>query len=144
MANSILSNGTLLSLGLVGVVAAVGAANKAGLYGSRSHRGKTTDLIHADLLDELGRYDSIEVIGSVQHPPKRMSEDATHVVLLHLPEGWSVLLFDDEGLRYTVEYANVPSEAMARAMAHNLYGTYNHHAMRFDWKEMKKWAAYRA
>jgi hypothetical protein len=31
-----LQNGTLLTLGIVGVVAAVGAANKAGLYGSRS------------------------------------------------------------------------------------------------------------
>jgi hypothetical protein len=32
----ILDNGTLLTLGLVGAVAAVGAANKAGLYGSGS------------------------------------------------------------------------------------------------------------
>jgi len=39
MANKILDNGTLLTLGLVGVVAAVGAANKAGLYGSRAHTG---------------------------------------------------------------------------------------------------------
>lgn len=36
MAGKILDNGTLLALGLVGVVAAVGAANKAGLYGSRA------------------------------------------------------------------------------------------------------------
>lgn len=36
MATKILDNGTLITLGLVGVVAAVGAANKAGLYGSRS------------------------------------------------------------------------------------------------------------
>ena len=36
MAAKILDNGTLVTLGLVGVVAAVGAANKAGLYGSRS------------------------------------------------------------------------------------------------------------
>ena len=32
----LLDNGTLVTLGLVGVVAAVGAANKAGLYGSRA------------------------------------------------------------------------------------------------------------
>lgn len=36
MANKILDNGTLVTLGIVGVVAAVGAANKAGLYGSRN------------------------------------------------------------------------------------------------------------
>ena len=36
MANSILGNGALVTLGIVGVVAAVGAANKAGLYGSRA------------------------------------------------------------------------------------------------------------
>ena len=39
MAGKILDNGTLLALGLVGVVAAVGAANKAGLYGSRAMSG---------------------------------------------------------------------------------------------------------
>ena len=38
----LLDNGTLVTLGLVGVVAAVGAANKAGLYGSRSHAGADT------------------------------------------------------------------------------------------------------
>ena len=32
-------NGTLITLGLVGVVAAVGAASKAGLYGSRAEVG---------------------------------------------------------------------------------------------------------
>ena len=36
MAGKILDNGTLITLGLVAAVAAVGAANKAGLYGSRS------------------------------------------------------------------------------------------------------------
>ena len=36
MAGKILDNGALVTLGLVGVVAAVGAANKAGLVGSRS------------------------------------------------------------------------------------------------------------
>jgi hypothetical protein len=40
MANSVLDNGTLITLGLVGVVAAVGAANKAGLYGSRSQHDR--------------------------------------------------------------------------------------------------------
>ena len=38
MATKILDNGTLLTLGIVGVVAAVGAANKAGLYGSRAQK----------------------------------------------------------------------------------------------------------
>ena len=42
MANKILDNGTLLTLGLVGVVAAVGAASKAGLYGSRAHMVEMT------------------------------------------------------------------------------------------------------
>ena len=37
MAGKILDNGMAVTLGLVGVVAAVGAANKAGLYGSRAH-----------------------------------------------------------------------------------------------------------
>ena len=36
MVGKILDNGTLLALGLVGVVAAAGAASKAGLYGSRN------------------------------------------------------------------------------------------------------------
>ena len=150
MAGKILDNGMAVTLGLVGVVAAIGAANKAGLYGSRAHMSAAS-LMNADVLDELGTIDRIEVIGSVRHPPKGMSEDATYVVLLHRAdrrhaggEGWSVVLLDDEGLRYTVEYVLVPSEAMARAMAESLYGAYNHPAMRFDWKEMKKWETYRA
>ena len=36
MAGTILDNGALVTLGLVAAVAAVGAANKAGLYGSRA------------------------------------------------------------------------------------------------------------
>jgi hypothetical protein len=36
MAGKILDNGALVTLGLVAAVAAVGAANKAGLYGSRA------------------------------------------------------------------------------------------------------------
>jgi hypothetical protein len=36
MAGKILDNGALVTLGIVGAVAAVGAANKAGLYGSQS------------------------------------------------------------------------------------------------------------
>jgi len=36
MAGKILDNGALVTLGLIGAVAAVGAANKAGLYGSGS------------------------------------------------------------------------------------------------------------
>ena len=36
MAGKILENGALVTLGLVAAVAAVGAANKAGLYGSRA------------------------------------------------------------------------------------------------------------
>ena len=36
MADKLIDNGALLALGLVGVFAAVGAANKAGLYGSRN------------------------------------------------------------------------------------------------------------
>jgi len=46
----LLDNGTLVTLGLVGVVAAVGAANKAGLYGSRS-TGPTDAELRA-----VGRY----------------------------------------------------------------------------------------
>ena len=36
MADKLIDNGALLALGLVGVVAAAGAASKAGLYGSRN------------------------------------------------------------------------------------------------------------
>ena len=43
MANSVLDNGTLVTLGLVGIVAAVGAANKAGLYGSRARQDGARD-----------------------------------------------------------------------------------------------------
>ena len=39
MSTKILDNGTVLTLGLVGAVAAVGAANKAGFYGSAAHIG---------------------------------------------------------------------------------------------------------
>ena len=42
MAGKILDNGALVTLGLVAAVAAVGAANKAGLYGSRAHAGADT------------------------------------------------------------------------------------------------------
>jgi hypothetical protein len=135
------NNGTLLTLGLVGVVAAAGAIKNRGSMArtGKSMRGK---LLHADLLEELGSIDRLEVIGSVKHPPKGMSEDATYVVLLHLPEGWSVVLFDDEDLHSKVEYESVPNEAMARAMADHSYGHYNHHAMRFNWSEMKEWMKY--
>jgi len=40
MAGKILDNGALVTLGIVGAVAAVGAANKAALYGSRSQHGR--------------------------------------------------------------------------------------------------------
>ena len=42
MAGKILDNGMAVTLGLVAAVAAVGAANKAGLYGSRAHAGADT------------------------------------------------------------------------------------------------------
>ena len=50
MADKLIDNGTLVTLGLVGVVAAVGVANKAGLYGSRS-TGPTDAELRA-----VGRY----------------------------------------------------------------------------------------
>ena len=148
MAGKILDNGALVTLGLVAAVAAIGAANKAGLYGSRAHIS-TASTKSGDILDDLGRIDRIKVIGSIKHPPKGMSEDATYIVILRRPDdrgmgswwkGWSVVLLDDKGRRYSVEYANVPSEAMALAMAESLYGVYNHDATR---KEMKKWEMYR-
>ena len=55
MAGKILDNGTLITFGLVGVVAAVGAANKAGLYGSRSH-AKRTLLYHGTSTEELSGF----------------------------------------------------------------------------------------
>jgi hypothetical protein len=42
----ITDNGTLVTLGLVGVVAAVGAANQAGFYGSRALGGNYTGFPH--------------------------------------------------------------------------------------------------
>jgi hypothetical protein len=50
MAGKILDNGTLVALGIVGAVAAVGAANKAGLYGSRA----TLEERVADLQFDVG------------------------------------------------------------------------------------------
>jgi len=54
MAGKILDNGTLITLGLVGVVAAVGAANKAGLYGSRAQEGHS--VFHLPHWRYLNRY----------------------------------------------------------------------------------------
>jgi len=45
MADKILDNGTLLTLGLVGVVADVGAANKGGFYGRRNPAGMSRSKI---------------------------------------------------------------------------------------------------
>ena len=54
MANKILDNGTLITLGLVGVVVAVGAASKAGLYGSRAQ--KSVSLFHSPYWSYLNRH----------------------------------------------------------------------------------------
>ena len=54
MANKILDNGTLITLGLVGVVAAVGTASKAGLYGSRAQ--KSVSLFHSPYWSYLNRH----------------------------------------------------------------------------------------
>jgi hypothetical protein len=43
MSTKILDNGTVLTLGLVGVVAAIGAATKAGVYGSRARGSMSRD-----------------------------------------------------------------------------------------------------
>jgi len=50
MSNKILDNGTILTLGLVGAVAAIGAAAKRGVYGSRS---TATASVMEDILDHL-------------------------------------------------------------------------------------------
>lgn len=63
----LLDNGTLVTLGLVGVVAAVGAANKAGLYGSRSTRPTDAEL------RAVGRYTK-----SVNPDEKRYAREAGH------------------------------------------------------------------
>lgn len=42
MSTKILDNGTVLTIGLVGAVAAIGAATKAGVYGSMARRGKAS------------------------------------------------------------------------------------------------------
>ena len=81
MAGKIHDNGTLLSLGLVGVVAAVGAANKAGLYGSRSHRGGETPRDIGNALDEA-REDLVRVLqrgpGTLRHESDEDVEDETY------------------------------------------------------------------
>lgn len=66
MANKILDNGTLVTLGLVGVVAAVGAANQAGFYGPRSTgsaarglRSTSFSVVKANAEESKGMY----------HPP---------------------------------------------------------------------------
>jgi len=50
MSNKILDNGTILTLGLVGAVAAIGVAAKRGVYGSRS---TATASVMEDILDHL-------------------------------------------------------------------------------------------
>ena len=50
MASKILDNGTVLTIGLVGAVAAIGVAAKRGVYGSRS---TATASVMEDILDHL-------------------------------------------------------------------------------------------
>jgi hypothetical protein len=54
----LLDNGALVTLGLMGVVVAVGAANKAGLYGSRAVAGDQApvrrEVLHLLLTAEVG------------------------------------------------------------------------------------------
>ena len=52
MSTKILDTGTILTLGLVGAVAAIGAAAKRGVYGSRSVTARTVAQKIVDLLGE--------------------------------------------------------------------------------------------
>ncbi len=81
MANSILGNGTLITLGIVGVVAAVGAANKAGLYGS--HDGS------------VNMRDDEDVAGALMHD---LAERGIHMSDM----GEGTLVDDDTGVNVTV------------------------------------------
>jgi len=81
MANKIIDNGTLITLGLVGAAAAVGAANKAGLYGSRAHMGGETPRSVGNALDEA-REDLIRVLhrgpGTIRHESDEVVHDETY------------------------------------------------------------------
>ena len=81
MANSILGNGALVTLGIVGVVAAVGAANKAGLYGS--HDGS------------VNMRDDEDVAGALMHD---LAERGIHMSDM----GEGTLVDDDTGVNVTV------------------------------------------
>ena len=82
MANKILDNGTLITLGIVGVVAAVGAANKAGLYGSH-HDGS------------VNMRDDEDVAGALMHD---LAERDIHMSDM----GEGTLVDDDTGVNVTV------------------------------------------
>jgi hypothetical protein len=87
----LLDNGTLVTLGLVGVVAAVGAANKAGLYGSRSTRPTDAEL------RAVGRYTKMHVPEERAHA--RLAGQGTgdlaigkHVYSSYEADSWQELL----------------------------------------------------
>ena len=85
MAGKILDNGTLLALGLVGVVAAAGAASKAGLYGSRS----TLSSYHeADLHDIVTRALDVDNVRIEDDSVDRHPDDGHSVV-------WSGTVYAD-------------------------------------------------
>ena len=141
MAGKILDNGTLLSLGLVGVVAAVGAANKAGLYGSRSHRGGETPRDIGNALDEA-REDLVRVLqrgpGTLRHESDEDVHDETYsftninAAAIRAPGGWTPATYRfsydtqtgmDDG-DYKALGAAVPSAetALLIAIQHALHG----------------------
>jgi uncharacterized protein YegP (UPF0339 family) len=86
MANTILDNGALVTLGLVAAVAAVGAANKAGLYGSTGSaaRGKVTMRPLADYIP--GKYRG-RVIGDASYVESHnLDRREIEEIKLHLEE----------------------------------------------------------
>jgi hypothetical protein len=141
MAGKILDNGTLITLGLVGVVAAVGAANKAGLYGSRSHMGGETPRSVGNALDEA-REDLMRVLqrgpGTIRHESDEDVHDETYsftninAAAIRAPGGWTPANYrssydNQTGMEdgdYKVIGAAVPSAeaALLIAIQHELHG----------------------
>jgi len=148
MADKILDNGTLITLGLVGAVAAVGAANKAGLYGSRSHMGGETPRSVGNALDEA-REDLIRVLqrgpGTIRHESDEVVHDETYsftninAAAIRAPGGWVPATYRSSYDRHTGmedgDYktlgAAVPSaeDALLIAIEHELHGHVSEGAM---------------
>jgi hypothetical protein len=72
----LLDNGALVTLGLVAAVAAVGAANKAGLYGSRAH---AFPLLHRPIRSQADAEAYLRELMSSGHS-YHLEDDASDIV----------------------------------------------------------------